>query len=223
MMVMTVWMGMMIFFLSETLWMSGMRKTRAKRSGLPLRQKAIPGSTLQAPHHTDIWKTRIIRNTGSWMKRPHRLFAGFFRWQWTDMVLTRSQRSWKKIRWRSRQYTWQGMGQDYGREEWTRSKTPMRGVRRRWQGSWKSGNILVTLLISRPESILRTKRAIMCQKITGQYLRTRRKRSLIRKPLIMSRESGRMSADTRTDGEKHIHWQGWCIVPIAGQKCMCTG
>lgn len=29
-------------------------KDTSKRSGLPLRQKAIPGSTLQAPHHTDI-------------------------------------------------------------------------------------------------------------------------------------------------------------------------
>lgn len=50
------------------------------------------------------------------------------------------------------------------------------------------------------------KRAIMCQKITGQYLRTRRKRSLIRKPLIMSENPeecpqipGRMGRSTSTD------------------------
>lgn len=101
-------------------------------------------------------------------------------------------------------------------KEWTRSKTPMRGVRRRWQGSWRE--YLGHTVVFQDRKHFKDKKSHYVSKITGRYLRTRRKLwSLIRKPLIMSR-IGRMSADTRTDGEKHIPWQGWCIVPIAGQK-----
>ncbi len=76
--------------------------------------------------------------------------------------------------------------------------------------------------ISRPENTSRTRKAIMCRRMNGLFLRIPMSRLSTSRPLTLCRKSEEMSSDTRMAGAKQLPLQACFIVPTAAARCMST-
>ena len=87
---------------------------------------------------------------------------------------------------------------------------------------WTSVNISVIPSISRPESISRTRKAIMCRRTNGRFSRILMKPLSAKRLSTLHRKSEARSDDTPMDGAKLLLSQACSTVPIAAARCMST-
>ena len=87
---------------------------------------------------------------------------------------------------------------------------------------WTSVNISVIPSISRPESTLRTRKAIMSRRTNGRFSRIPTKPLSAKRLSTLHRKSEARSDDTPMDGAKLLPSQACSTVPIAAARCMST-